>query len=161
MDTNLDSKPGQAAKSIRERLAQHRTNPVCASCHSVMDPLGFALENFDVLGGWRTTDETGHPVDVEGKMASGATVDGFAGLRRLLLARPDQFPRTVTEKLLAYALGRRLESFDQPAVRKIVRDAEASGYRWSSIVLGIVESDPFLARGTRPAPAAVTRSARR
>ena len=82
-------------------------------------------------------------------------------LRRLLLARQDQFPRTVTEKLLAYALGRRLESFDQPPVRKIVRDAEASGYRWSSIVLGIAESEPFLGRGTPPASAAATQTARR
>jgi len=161
VDTNLDSKPGQAAKSIRERLAQHRANPVCASCHSLMDPLGFALENFDVLGGWSTADETGHAVDAEGRMASGATVAGFAGLRRLLLARPDQFPRTVTEKLLSYALGRRLESFDQPVVRTIVRDAQASGYRWSSIVLGIAGSEPFLRRGARPVAAADARSARR
>ena len=161
VDTNLDSKPGQAAKSMRDRLAQHRANPICASCHSLMDPLGFALENFDVLGGWRTTDETGHAVDAEGRMASGASVEGFAGLRRLLLERPEQFPRTVTEKLLAYALGRRLDAFDQPVVRRIVRDAAASGYRWSSIVRGIVESGPFLRRGAPPAPAAGAQTARR
>jgi hypothetical protein len=143
VDTNLDNRPGQAPKSIRERLTQHRTNPACANCHSVIDPLGFALENFDVLGGWRTIDETGHDVDAEGTTANGAPVNGFAGLRKLLLARPEQFPRTVTEKLMSYAIGRRLEYYDQPAVRKIVRQAAARDYRWSAIITGIVMSVPF------------------
>lgn len=152
VDTNIDNKPGQAQKSIRERLTQHRSNPVCANCHSVIDPLGFALENFDVLGGWRTIDEKGHKVDALGTTVSGTEVDGFAGLRKLLLARPEQFPRTVTEKLLAYAIGRRLDYYDQPAVRKIVRQAAANDYRWSAIVLAIVKSVPFLMQASDAAP---------
>jgi hypothetical protein len=145
VDTNLaENKPGAVATSIRERLAKHRTNPGCASCHSVIDPLGFALENFDVIGGWRTVDESGKPVDASGTTLSGAKVEGLSGLRALLLEQSDQFPRTVTEKLLAYALGRRLEYYDRPAVRKIVRDMANHDYRWSSLILGIVESPPFL-----------------
>ena len=128
---------------MRERLALHRQNPACSSCHSVMDPIGFTLENFDVIGGWRTTDEIGKPVDAVGKTASGDDVAGLSGLRRLLLEQPDQFPRTVTEKLLAYALGRPLQYFDQPAVRQIVRDAARRDYRWSAIILGIVKSPAF------------------
>jgi len=146
VDTNLENKPGAAAKSMRERLAQHRQNPSCSSCHAVIDPLGFALEHFDVIGGWRTVDEGGRPVDASGATAGGEKVDGLNGLRALLLADPERFPRTVTEKLLTYALGRRLEPSDQPAVRKIVRDAAAGGYRWSALILGIVESPPFLMR---------------
>ena len=149
VDTNLaDNKPGAAPKSIRERLAQHRTSPSCNSCHSVIDPLGFALENFDVIGGWRTVDESGKPVDASGTTLSGAKIEGLAGLRKLLLDEPEQFPRTVTEKLLAYALGRRLEYYDRPAVRKIVRDAAARDYRWSALILGIVESPAFLMRAS-------------
>jgi hypothetical protein len=132
--------------SIRERLAQHRKDPGCASCHSVIDPLGFALENFDAIGGWRTIDESGKPVDASGSTMSGAKMEGLSGLRALLLEQPDQFPRTVTEKLLTYALGRRLDYYDRPAVRQIVRDAAASDFRWSSLILGIVKSPPFLMR---------------
>ncbi len=143
VNTDIENKPGEAPKTMRERLEQHRKLPQCASCHAVIDPLGFALENFDAIGGWRTIDETGHPVDAEGTTANGAEVNGFAGLRKLLLARPDQFPRTVTEKLLAYAIGRRLDYYDRPAVRQIVRDAAVNDYRWSDIILGIVKSVPF------------------
>ena len=113
----------------------------------MIDPLGFALENFDVIGAWRSVDESGGPVDATGTTVSGATIEGLSGLRRFLLEQPEQFPRTVTEKLLSYALGRPLEYTDRPVVRKIVRDGAASEYRWSSIVLGIVESAPFLLRG--------------
>ena len=113
----------------------------------MIDPLGFTLENFDVIGGWRTVDESGQPVDARGTTVSGATIEGLSGLRAFLLDQPEQFPRTVTEKLLAYALGRRLEYSDRPAVRQIVRDAAAHDYRWSSIILGIVESPPFLLKG--------------
>jgi len=149
VDTNLSEvKPGQRPPSMRERLAQHRQTPSCNSCHSVIDPLGFALENFDVIGGWRTIDESGRAVDASGTTASGATINGLSGLRLLLLDDPEQFPRTVTEKLLTYALGRRLEYYDRPAIRKIVRDASAQDYRWSSIVLGIVKSPTFLMRQT-------------
>jgi Protein of unknown function (DUF1592)/Protein of unknown function (DUF1588)/Protein of unknown function (DUF1585)/Protein of unknown function (DUF1587)/Protein of unknown function (DUF1595)/Planctomycete cytochrome C len=144
VDTNLDAKPGAAAKSMRERLAQHRQNAACNSCHSVIDGLGFSLENFDVIGGWRSVDESGRPVDASGVRVSGARVDGLTGLRAALLDPPEQFPRTVTEKLMAYSLGRRLEYYDYPAVRKIVRNAASQNYRWSSIILGIVESPAFM-----------------
>jgi hypothetical protein len=146
VDTNIDPEPGAQTKTIRERLAQHRRSPTCASCHSVIDPLGFALENFDVIGGWRTIDESGQPVDATGTTTTGAQVEGLAGLRALLLDKPEQFPRTVTEKLLAYALGRRLEYYDRPTVRKIVREAAADDYRWSSLIMGIVKSPTFLMR---------------
>jgi hypothetical protein len=161
VDTNLtENKPGAAPKSIRERLAQHRQNPSCNSCHSVIDPLGFALENFDVIGGWRTIDESGHAVDATGATAGGAKVDGLSGLRALLLSDPEQFPRTVTEKLMAYALGRKVEYYDQPSVRKIVREAGTNNYRWSSLILGIVKSPAFLSRereGTQEAQKAQAR----
>jgi hypothetical protein len=148
VDTDLTQKPGTAPKSIRERLAQHRQSPTCFSCHSVIDPLGFALENFDVIGGWRTIDESGNPVDASGATVSGAKIEGLSGLRALLLEQPEQFPRTVTEKLMAYALGRRIEYYDRPAVRQIVRDAAGHEYRWSSLILGIVESPSFLMRAS-------------
>jgi hypothetical protein len=146
VNTTLDAKLGVLPPSIRERLAKHRTESTCNTCHSVIDPLGFALENFDVIGGWRTTDESGKPVDASGSMASGQKINGLSGLRSALLEQPDQFPHTVTEKLMAYGLGRRLEYYDQPAIRKIVHDAAAHEYRWSSIVLGIVRSPAFLTR---------------
>ncbi len=146
VDTNLDSQAGTPTSSIRERLALHRQSPTCATCHALIDPVGFALENFDVIGGWRTKDERGNPVDATGTTTSGATVEGLAGLRALLLKRPDSFPRTMTEKLLAYALGRPLAAHDQPAVRQIVREAAKDDYRWSSIVSGIVKSPAFLTR---------------
>ncbi|MDQ2942971.1 MAG: DUF1588 domain-containing protein, partial [Candidatus Dormibacteraeota bacterium] len=151
VDTNLETKPGTLPASMRERLAQHRKNPSCASCHSIIDPLGFTLENFDVIGGWRTADESGKPVDASATTVSGAKVEGLAGLRALLLEQPEQFPRTVTEKLLAYALGRRLEYYDRPAVRVIVRDSAANDYRWSSLILGIVKSPAFLMRTSHAA----------
>jgi hypothetical protein len=158
VDTNLpETKPGAPPATIRERLAQHRQNPSCNSCHATIDPLGFALENFDVIGGWRSVDEAGRRVDASGTTVSGATVEGLTGLRALLLAQPEQFPRTVTEKLLAYALGRPLEYYDRPAVRKIVRDAAAEKYRWSSLILGIVESPTFLMR-PQPERASASRS---
>lgn len=144
LDTSLDNKPGARTASIRQRLAQHRQDPSCNSCHSVIDPLGFALENFDVIGGWRTVDESGNPVDVSGTALNGAKVDGLSGLREFLLAQPGQFPLTVTQKLLAYALGRMLVYSDQPAARRIVSDAAAQDYAWSSIIVGIVKSPLFL-----------------
>ena len=146
VDRNLETKPGAKPTTMRERLAQHRQDPSCNGCHSVIDPLGFALENFDVIGGWRSVDELGKPVDASGSTTSGAKVEGLTGLRTMLLKEPDRFPRTVTEKLMAYALGRRLEYYDEPAVRKIVHNAAAHDYRWSSIILGIVESPGFLMR---------------
>ncbi len=132
-------------QTVRERLAQHRRNPVCASCHAPMDPLGFALENFDAVGEWRTHD-AGLPVDASGVLADGTRFDGPAELRAVLAARREQFVETFTEKLLTYALGRGLEAYDRPVVRAIAREAAADGYRWSTIVLGIARSTPFQMR---------------
>jgi Protein of unknown function (DUF1592)/Protein of unknown function (DUF1588)/Protein of unknown function (DUF1585)/Protein of unknown function (DUF1587)/Protein of unknown function (DUF1595)/Planctomycete cytochrome C len=145
VDTNIDNKPG-AAKTLRERLTEHRKNPACNACHASIDPLGFTLENFDVIGGWRNVDEFGHAVDATGVTVNGKKIEGLPGLRALLLDDPEQFPRTVTQKLMAYALGRRLEFYDEPAVRKVVRDAGPQEYRWSSIVLGVIKSPSFLTR---------------
>lgn len=144
VDTNLETKPDETPVSIRERLAAHRKNPACNSCHSAIDPLGFALENFDVIGGWRTKDELGNPIDASGATASGAKIQGFPGLRAQLTEQPEQFARTVTAKLLSYSLGRPLEYYDQPAIRKIVSNAAAEQYRWSAIIVGIVRSPAFL-----------------
>jgi hypothetical protein len=141
-----DARPGAAPPTIRERLAQHRSNAVCSSCHAAIDPPGFALEQFDAIGGLRTVDEAGRPIDAVGTLVNGRTLEGLSGLRAYLLEKPDRFPHTFTEKLLAYALGRRLEYYDRPAVRQIVRDAAASEYRWSAIILGIVKSPAFQMR---------------
>jgi hypothetical protein len=150
VNTNLtENKPGVRPASIRKRLEQHRKNPVCNGCHSQIDPVGFALENFDVLGGWRAADEGGNPVDATGVWPNGQEVKGFTGLRAMLLADPERFAGTLTEKLLAYALGRRLEYYDKPAVRKIVRDAAAQDYRWSALVVGIVQSPAFRMRAAK------------
>src|SRR5262249_29522697 len=132
--------------SVRQRLEEHRTNPGCASCHAPMDPLGFALETFDAIGRSRTRGEAGAPIDASAVLPSGDTFEGPGGLRSALLAHREQFAATVTEKLLAYALGRGLEYFDRPAVRKIVRESASSDYRWSCIIKGIVTSTPFLMR---------------
>jgi len=160
VNATLETKPGTIPPTMRERLAQHRTNPSCNSCHSVIDPLGFSLENFDVIGGWRTIDEAGKQVDASGTTANGEKIDGLAGLRAVLLEQPEQFPRTVTEKLMAYALGRRLEYYDEPTVRKIVRDAAAKQYRWSAIIEGIVASPAFLMRDSAPVTNAQDRNQR-
>ena len=132
-------------QSVRERLEDHRRNPTCAACHAQMDPLGFALDHFDAVGKWRDGGRR-DPVDASGTLPDGSTFRGLDGLRTLLDSRREQFVATVTEKLLAYALGRGLEAYDMPAVRKIVRDAAADNHRWSSIVLGIVDSVPFRMR---------------
>ena len=144
-----DRGEGGEPASVRERLERHRANPACAGCHAPMDPLGFALENFDAIGLWRATSEAGQPIDASATMPSGEAFEGPAGLRRVLLSRGDDFAATVTEKLLAYALGRGLEHTDRPAVRRILRDAADDDYTWSSIVLGIVESTPFQWRRSR------------
>ena len=141
-----DRGAGGRPASVRERLEQHRDNPVCASCHAPMDPLGFALENFDAIGKWRATGAGGGPIDASGAFPDGTGFDGLAGLKAVLLSRHEQFVRTVTEKLATYALGRGLEHYDMPAVRRILREAAASDYTWSSLVLGIVESTPFQMR---------------
>jgi hypothetical protein len=159
LNTSLDQGPGTARLGIRERLNRHRTDRVCMSCHAVIDPLGFALENFDATGQWRDVDETGGPVDARGTLPNGVELDGVASLRQLLLAQDDQFVRTVTEKLMSYALGRPLIHSDQPTVRRIVRDAEGQQYRWSAIVLGIVRSPAFLSRRSGDATSNTTTGA--
>jgi hypothetical protein len=131
---------------MRERMAQHRANPVCASCHSTIDPAGFALENFDAVGRWRDLDESFSPVDASGALPDGTKFDGVNGLRRALVAAPDRFVTAMTEKLLIYALGRGLEPYDGPAVRAIVRGAADRKYAFSSLILGIVRSAPFQMR---------------
>ena len=136
---------GTAPVNIRVQMEEHRKNPVCASCHKLMDPLGFALENFDAVGAWRTRDN-GSPIDASGQFLDGSKLNGVAGLRQLLVSHPDIFVGTFTEKLLTYALGRGLDYYDMPAVRTIVRDASAHNYRFSAIVLGIVSSTPFQKR---------------
>ncbi len=141
-----DRGEGGRKASVRERLEQHRSNPTCASCHAAIDPPGFALENFDATGAWRTVDGEGRPVDSSGTMPSGQTIRGLVGLRALLLEHPEQFAATVTRRLLAYALGRQLEYYDQPTVREVVRSSVDDDYRWSSLILGIVESSTFRMR---------------
>jgi hypothetical protein len=132
--------------SMRERMAQHRANPACASCHQMMDPAGLSMEHFDAIGRWRTKTEAGTAVDASGGLPDGSTFDGAAGLRTALLTRPELFVGTLTEKLLTYALGRGLEYYDQPSVRAATRAARTHDYRFSSLVLGIVTSDPFQMR---------------
>ncbi|PYS33054.1 MAG: hypothetical protein DMG14_32680 [Acidobacteria bacterium] len=128
--------------SLRERMEKHRANPVCAGCHRQMDPIGFALENFDGVGHWRN-NEDGAKIDASGTLFNGASIDGPLGLRQALVRQPEIFVGVMTEKMLTYALGRGIEYYDMPAVRKIVRDARKMDYRFSSIVLGIVRSAPF------------------
>ena len=135
-----------AALSMRAAMERHRANPACASCHAQMDPLGFALENFDAVGRWRTRSESNDAIDASGILPDGTSFEGPEGMRQALLREPKRFVATVTEKLLTYALGRNVEAYDMPAVRAIVRDAERSDYRFSSIVLGIVRSTPFQMR---------------
>ena len=137
---------GGRTTSVRERLERHRQAPACATCHASIDPPGFALEQYDGLGGWRTADEYGNPIDASATLPSGRRVEGMAGLRAWLLDRPEQFAGTVTEKLLSYALGRGLEHADRPTVRAVVREAAADDYRWSALVAGIVKSPAFLMR---------------
>jgi hypothetical protein len=132
--------------SMRERMAQHRASPACAGCHQLMDPAGLAMENFDAIGRWRLRTESGSDVDASGGLPDGSTFSGMGGLRTALLRKPEMFVGTLTEKLLTYGLGRGLEYYDAPSVRKIVAGARAQDYRFSSLVLGIVSSDPFQMR---------------
>jgi hypothetical protein len=150
-----ENAPGVEPKSLRARLEMHRSAPTCASCHRVMDPLGFALENFDGIGEWRAK-EIGGSVDPVGQLADGAAVDGPVGLRKALLRRPEMFARTFTQKLMTYGLGRGLDYRDRPLVRAIVRDAAKQNYRFSSIVLGIVKSAPFQMKKAQAAAAVLT-----
>ena len=134
--------------SVRERLAEHRANPACASCHNPMDPLGFALENYDAVGRWRTVDG-GEPIDPSGELADGTHVAGVADLEQALLDRPEFFSSALAEKLLTFALGRGVEHHDAPAIRQVVRAAHEDNFRFSSLILGIASSTPFQMRRSR------------
>jgi hypothetical protein len=131
---------------MREQLAQHRANPVCASCHAQMDELGFALENFDAIGEWRNTYSSGAPIDASAELPDGTGFNGPTELRKVLLNHSDEFLTTITEKLLTYALGRGLEAADAPAVRQVKREAAGADYRFASLIQGIVTSTPFQMR---------------
>ena len=137
-DAGVEGQP----RSLRERMEMHRKNPVCASCHQRMDPLGFALENFDALGKWRTVSD-GAPIDPSASFPDGTRFEGIAGLRTLLVSHQEDFVRTLSGKLLAYAIGRGVDYHDMPAIRGIARDAAPADYSWSSVITGIVKSTPF------------------
>jgi len=141
----LEEKPTAAARSVRERIEQHRANPTCAGCHKIMDPIGLALENFDAIGRWRTTDE-GVAIDASAQLVDGTPIDGPATLRKALLNRSDVFVTAMTEKLLMYGMGREIKYYDMPAVRGVMHVAADKRYRFSDLVLGIVKSDPFQMR---------------
>ena len=145
----LSEEGSDAVLSMRERMVEHRRNPVCASCHAIMDPIGLSLENFDAIGRWRMRTAAFEPLDVEGSFPDGTTFDGASGLKATLLDRSDQFVRTLATKLLTYGLGRAVEHHDMPAVRAVERAAAAGEYRFSALILGIVESAPFQMRKAR------------
>ena len=142
----LDESNVAANLPMRERMAAHRSNPACASCHRTIDPVGFALENFNAVGQWREAEVDGQTVDPVGALPGTGEFRGIDGLEDALLNRPELFAGTLTEQLLTFALGRGVEYYDAAAVRKIVRDAEKDGYRFSSLILGIVKSVPFQMR---------------
>jgi hypothetical protein len=148
VETNLEeTAPASsgAADTLRQRMELHRANPECAACHQIMDPVGFSLENFDLVGRWRSTDN-GMPIDTTSTMVDGTYVDGPASLRAALLARPDAFMTSISERLLTYALGREVEHYDGPAVRRIIEQAQSRGFTMAALVEAVVMSDPFRQR---------------
>jgi hypothetical protein len=145
VETNLGGEEGTKTSSLRQRLEAHRASPVCATCHRIMDPMGFALENFDLVGQWREFDGPSK-IDSTGQLADGTAVNGPGDLRRSVLGRSDSFMTVAAEKLYTYALGRPVHSYDMPTVRGIVRRAAANDNRFSSLVTGIIESDAFQKR---------------
>jgi len=136
--------------SMRDAMTRHRADPACAVCHSRMDPIGFAMENFDGIGRWRTQDN-GNPIDASGVFPGGDKFDGMAGLRATLLKRPELFVTTVAEKLLMYGIGRNVQYFDQPVVRSLMQESARNNYTFASLVLGVVKSAPFQMREVQPA----------
>lgn len=144
------TEPGDRPKTMREQMAEHRASPVCASCHKTLDPIGFALENFDAVGAWRAQD-AGQAIDASGELADGTKVDGVVALRQAILSRPEVFVQTVAEKLMVYALGRGLDYRDMPAVRRLVKDSAKQNYSLSSLVLGVTGSTPFRMNTAAPA----------
>jgi hypothetical protein len=151
---------GGRPATVRERTEIHRQNPACASCHAVMDPLGFALENFDTVGQFHAVDpQSRQPIDTAAVMPDGTKLDGPEDLQKALAARGDQLAQVITEKLMIYAVGRHLDFRDMPTVRRIVRAAKASDYRFEDIVLGVVNSDAFRRREAAPLPASTSAQA--
>jgi hypothetical protein len=147
-----ENKDGESAKTIRQIMEEHRANPTCNACHGVMDPLGFSLENFDTIGEYRTMDRfTRTKIDTSGKLVDGTAVNGPADLRKALLRHPEQFAQTFTEKMMTYALGRSVQYYDMPAVRRIVRSAGRDNFKFSDIVMGIVTSPSFQSSIVEPA----------
>jgi hypothetical protein len=142
VETDLTPKPGEAPKTMRARMEQHRTNPVCASCHTIFEPMGIALENFDAVGKWRTVD-VGNPIDPTGFAPDGTRLEGVKSLRELTLRYGDQFAQVVIEKLLTYAMGRGVEYEDMPLLRTIAHSAAEDDYRFSSLVMGVIQSPAF------------------
>jgi hypothetical protein len=138
----LEEKPTATAKSVRERIEQHRASPACAGCHKIMDPIGLAMENFDAVGRWRTIDE-GVAIDASGQLVDGTALNGPASLRQAMLDRQDVFVAALTEKLMMYGVGRETKYYDMPAVRTVMRDAAKNRYRFSDLILGVVKSAPF------------------
>ena len=160
VETNLDKKKNEAPRTLRDRMEAHRSNPVCASCHQIFEPMGIALENFDAVGKWRTYDE-GALIDPTGVTTDGTRLEGVKSLRDLTRRYSDQFAVVVTEKLLTYAVGRGMEDRDMPMVRAITRASKAKNYRFSSLVLGVVESKAFQMNMKSSAVAAGTERAGR
>jgi hypothetical protein len=162
---NEDANRGGRILTMRERMEEHRKNPGCAACHKIMDPIGLSMENFDAVGAWRTRDgdgvvNQGSPIDAQGQLLDGTKVDGIVTLRQALLRQPDLFVGTVTEKLMIYALGRGLQPYDMPSVRAIVKETAQSNYRFSAIVMGIINSTPFQKRVTLDEPVRFAKGSR-
>jgi len=152
--TDLSQKAGETPKTVRARLEQHRDKASCKQCHGVIDPTGLALENFDAIGEWRTVDRQANaPIDAKTILPNGVAIDGPVELREQLVAKPATFAEAFTEKLMMYALNRQLEYFDMPQIRAVVRGAAKDNYKFSSIVLGIVNTNAFRKQGPAPAPA--------
>jgi hypothetical protein len=145
-----DRKTQAKATTLRERMGQHRANEPCKTCHSMIDPAGFALENFDAIGRWRTVDESFNVIDPSGALPDGTKFSGVADLRTALTRKPERFANTFSDRILTYALGRGLDYYDMPAVRKIVADAAKDDYRMQSIIMGVAKSYPFLNRRVDP-----------
>ena len=153
VNTDLSVHEGQPPATVRARLEAHRANPTCKGCHGVMDPYGLAMENFDVTGRWRTVDaQAKQPIDPTAELDSGQVLRGPPDLRRYLTRRPEQFPTTVTKRLMMYALNREIEYYDMPQIRKIVHEAAANNYTLGALITGIVNSDSFRRQGPEVQP---------
>jgi hypothetical protein len=157
VETDLKETPGAAPTTLRARLEAHRINPTCSACHQIFEPLGLAMENFDAVGAWRTLD-AGKPIDTTGVTNDGVALDGLASLRKFALDNGDVFAQAVTERLLTYAIGRGLEYEDMPLVRKITHDAADDDYKFSAVLMGVIESPAFM-MNVKSAPSTATTAA--